>query len=392
MLAGRLQLGQLTEQMSELVEQTKMAQPDSPGYWQRPSAPAPGPSPPAAGGGWRRETLLLLPQQEEAATAAEAAAAKAVEDARAEAAEAVRTVKVRSAQAVKAARAEAAEERERAEAERKVWRTRAAEEALRRSNSTAKTAAALTKAEKQAAEAEMRAANAERQVAHEKARADKAEQAREAAVKEAAAKEAAHAVSPSESSLASSSAARRLQRANERADGRSVASASEAPADKDSDAAIARLHAIAQFELQQVRDLELSFDPFPDQATRARLGTSAPPPHYPGAEHAQGSRALRRDPSGNQILARPDLLARQVVQQSRVPPQPSAAGGASSQLCELTPRTSDVMRMSEREAAAIEQLGALFTMPQNELRAVLERRRWDVDAAASEIIDFGSYF
>ena len=50
------------------------------------------------------------------------------------------------------------------------------------------------------------------------------------------------------------------------------------------------------------------------------------------------------------------------------------------------------MRMSEQEAAAIEQLGALFTLPQNELRAVLERRQWDVDAAASEIIDIGLSF
>ena len=74
---------------------------------------------------------------------------------------------------------------------------------------------------------------------------------------------------------------------------------------------------------------------------------------------------------------------------------PSVAGGATSQLGELTqltPRTVEVMQASEREAAALDQLGALFALPQRELRAILERRQWDVDAAASELIELGLHF
>ena len=50
------------------------------------------------------------------------------------------------------------------------------------------------------------------------------------------------------------------------------------------------------------------------------------------------------------------------------------------------------MQASEREAAALDQLGALFALPQRELRAILERRQWDVDAAASELIELGLHF
>ena len=40
---------------------------------------------------------------------------------------------------------------------------------------------------------------------------------------------------------------------------------------------------------------------------------------------------------------------------------------------DLTPRTAAVIEASEREGTAMAQLGALFTLPQGELRAVLER-------------------
>ena len=40
------------------------------------------------------------------------------------------------------------------------------------------------------------------------------------------------------------------------------------------------------------------------------------------------------------------------------------------------------------EAAAMEELGAFFPeLPPSELRAVLERTRWDVNSAACELID-----
>ena len=56
----------------------------------------------------------------------------------------------------------------------------------------------------------------------------------------------------------------------------------------------------------------------------------------------------------------------------------------------LTPRTETLLSVSAVETAAMEQLRGCFpTLPPSELRAVLERVGWDVNAAAGELIDIG---
>lgn len=213
LIAGRLAVGQLAEQMSDLIAQTRMAA----GMGHLHAEPDPGvpPTPGGAGGGAERGAGLLgrmfggvgggedrptpagngrggegsaLARAEAAEAEARAArleAVQAVEEARrtaaaakAEAADAVRAEKARAAKQVRSALATAAEEREAREADRKMQREAAAEEVAKRSLATGKANAAREKAEHAAAEAEARAREAELQATREKARADAAERAR----------------------------------------------------------------------------------------------------------------------------------------------------------------------------------------------------------------------
>ena len=64
----------------------------------------------------------------------------------------------------------------------------------------------------------------------------------------------------------------------------------------------------------------------------------------------------------------------------------------SSNAGAATPRTQErvALRASAMEAAAMDELGTLFpSLPPSELRAVLTRLQWDVNAAACELIDVG---
>ena len=72
----------------------------------------------------------------------------------------------------------------------------------------------------------------------------------------------------------------------------------------------------------------------------------------------------------------------QTPDQQSLPANPGAA----------TPRTQErvALRASAMEAAAMDELGTLFpSLPPSELRAVLTRLQWDVNAAACELIDVG---
>ncbi|KOO27512.1 kinesin heavy chain [Chrysochromulina tobinii] len=54
----------------------------------------------------------------------------------------------------------------------------------------------------------------------------------------------------------------------------------------------------------------------------------------------------------------------------------------------VTPRTAAVIEMSRREALALQQLGFIFPeLPERKLREALERVDWNLDAAASELIE-----
>ena len=66
------------------------------------------------------------------------------------------------------------------------------------------------------------------------------------------------------------------------------------------------------------------------------------------------------------------------------------AGADEDELMGITPRTRQVLQASKREAAALEALGSLFPgLSQGELRAVLERHEWEVNAACCELMDMG---
>lgn len=229
LLAGRLAVGQLSEQMAALLEQTREAAAggDSRPTARPPAAPAdPSPPRPVHPFSWLTgeapapesapladlEAHARAEAAEEAAREAKEAASVAVEEAqraaaaaKAEAAEAVRThsqmsltflictpphvalpecvwqvrvERARAAKQVRSAQASAVVEKEAREAERAALREAAAHEAARRGQAASKAEAGRAKAEQAARVAEARAEVAEQQAAREKERADVAERAR----------------------------------------------------------------------------------------------------------------------------------------------------------------------------------------------------------------------
>ena len=148
----------------------------------------------------------------------------------------------------------------------------------------------------------------------------------------------------------------------------------------------------------QARDLAHSLDDFDDERGHNH-GDSfpMPPSPYPGQDL---------------VMMRPDLIAfqRQQRQQQQQPPLAAEDPFASSPPWQQQPPPppphheaaaggdddddlAAALEASRKEAAAMQQLGALFgLMPQRELRAVLERQRWDVNAAACELIEIGMHY
>ena len=314
--AGRLQLGQLAEQMSELVEQTRAVQQEkqkqqqsvasAPAFswpWSRQeeveetnasdelhqqtsavalqsTADRPGTKRKAkatarGGGGVETERASM---GEDASAAA--AVKEAIEQAKAEgraakaaAAEAVRREQVRAAKAVRAAQAAAEEERRRLEAEKRDWREKAAVEADKRTKSAIKAASALEQAEQKLTAAEARAVAAEKAAAEERLRAERAEAAATAA-SEGFAKAAtpgktgarAHANAPAADAAVPTAdvvASPPLSPSGEgsassRAAARRLQRAQQRGTFVDrvaEDERLAQLHNLAQEELQQIREL-----------------------------------------------------------------------------------------------------------------------------------------
>ena len=314
--AGRLQLGQLAEQMSELVEQTRAVQQEkqkqqqsvasAPAFswpWSRQeeveetnasdelhqqtsavalqsTADRPGTKRKAkatarGGGGVETERASM---GEDASAAA--AVKEAIEQAKAEgraakaaAAEAVRREQVRAAKAVRAAQAAAEEERRRLEAEKRDWREKAAVEADKRTKSAIKAASALEQAEQKLTAAEARAVAAEKAAAEERLRAERAEAAATAA-SEGFAKAAtpgktgarAHANAPAADAAVPAAdvvASPPLSPSGEgsassRAAARRLQRAQQRGTFVDrvaEDERLAQLHNLAQEELQQIREL-----------------------------------------------------------------------------------------------------------------------------------------
>ena len=559
LLAGRLQVGMLAEQMNELVEQTREAASSARELPAVAQAPASwlmmpwqtSPAPPAAHatttpvsepraesadgsaagsaeskiGGCGGHTHARgaadgtssapVPHaravavahkaatDEETAAALEAARAEA-EAARTSAADAVRRERAKAERAIKAAKAEAATAQEAREEERRVLREAAAQQAAKRTQQASRADAALHKAEQQARDAEARATAAERRLAEQEKRAERAEAAATAArekAKATAREEAAAASkatgSPAQPSTAaavieggpqaaalgagqhdasapvvplrqdrvaphplqspssplhspaSSHAARRLQRSQERATSRSpsargpppnggghggVSGASNSGASGAPSSGGATSSTLYELEVPSGtapgqkfiaslngRLMSVVCPPgvLPGQTIRVAMPRNAAPagPWVGGSDGAVGTRAdgfpddvderaqaeaYRAYEAQRQQLGQLHSLARwgqsQVASMQESlntmegdPQQrhgrhqyPGHEGRAAP---DLTPRTAAVIEASEREGTAMAQLGALFTLPQGELRAVLERMDWDVNAAASELID-----
>jgi hypothetical protein len=412
LLMGRLQLGQLAEKMAELIGQSSELSAPPPAsegaaasadvFAGRGGATTPSQAPRAIPTA-RTAQAKASAAQAQAVAASDATAAellkaqKAIEEAKMQAETALRAERARAAKVVKAAQAEAAETLEKRTAEiskeTREWREKAAAEAEKRNKAATKAAAAEAKAEEQAAAAvreRTRANAAEQRLLAEKARADAAEAAAKAA----------------DARAASADAERE----------RLTAAAAKAEADAeaaDDAAAFAAAVAAAAFQPTSAAPTAV-IDPFPalpspassaaarrlqrsqERATRLPLPTTATPPDY--------CRVPQVAPTGG--LNRPDLLHRQLGpseahhrwEPSPTPPpmtqsweptlfrgRPSAP--ASSRQT-VTPRTAAVIEMSRREALALQQLGFIFPeLPERKLREALERVDWNLDAAASELIE-----
>lgn len=171
-------------------------------------------------------------------------------------------------------------------------------------------------------------------------------------------------------------------------------------------AEMARLHAVAQFGSQQLVDLEQQLN---------TLDPATPPSSYPGHSMLYEVRVPPGVRPGSTFKAyigstlmditcpqgvapgdpvhvagpgRASTLPPAPPRQARLPTPSEAAAAASVTDDGLTPRTAAVMRASEMEASAVEQLSQLFpALPPTEVRAVLERLGWDVNAAASELLE-----
>jgi chemotaxis protein histidine kinase CheA len=411
LLMGRLQLGQLAEKMAELISQSSELSAPPPASegaaasedvfagWGGATTPSQAPRAiPTA----RTAQAKASAAQAQAVAASDATAAellkaqKAIEEAKMQAETALRAERARAAKVVKAAQAEAAETLEKRTAEiskeTREWREKAAAEAEKRNKAATKAAAAEAKAEEQTAAAvreRTRANAAEQRLLAEKARADAAEAAAKAA----------------DARAASADAERE----------RLTAAAAKAEADAeaaDDAAAFAAAVAAAAFQPTSAAPTAV-IDPFPalpspassaaarrlqrsqERATRLPLPTTATPPDY--------CRVPQVAPTGG--LNRPDLLHRQLGpseahhrwEPSPTPPpmtqsweptlfrgRPSAPASRET----VTPRTAAVIEMSRREALALQQLGFIFPeLPERKLREALERVDWNLDAAASELIE-----
>ncbi len=460
LLAGRLQLGQLAEQMAALVEQSRetheplgaaaagaAASADGgSGWWPWSAATAGTVEPPqaltrgAAGGGpagggpasggaaqappagsagstEQAAQSTSTAQAKAIAAAAQARAAevmqaqKAVEETKAQAAEALRAERVRAAKVVKAAQAEAAQALEKRAAESREWREKAAAEAEKRNKAASKAASAVARAEEQAAAAEReraRADAAEQRAAAEKARADTAE-----AVAKAAAERVARADAERERSatVAAAEAAAAVKAATA-AEAASAAEAAEAAEAVDAFvAAEAARAAVASNDASEASRGRAATsdcagqpaddtDPFPALVASASAARRIQRSQERATRLPSPTAPLPTVPSppghgdGRLMLSRPDLIQRLY---SSTPPVPAHAtatmtapdrNGPSAASESFTPRTAAVVEASRKEALLIQQLSFIFpALPEVELRAALERFEWSVDAAACELID-----
>ena len=162
--------------------------------------------------------------------------------------------------------------------------------------------------------------------------------------------------------------------------------------DTSSDEAMARLHALAQLELQQARvpmgtrtsrppsNRTLYLSATQVRELEGQLDTVAGSSLYPGHEL---------------VLRRPDLIPMQHHGLARPPP---AAHSPPSTLHTHGDGDDDdglaaALEASRREDAAMQQLGVLFSeISHAELRACLERFSFDVNAAANELIELGIHY
>lgn len=426
LLAGRLQLGMLSEQMAALVEQSRdLAAPVAEardacgvagggGFWPWEGAmTSTGSSSQVA-----QSERLAIPTCSADAAASEQASAqaiaqaaaqvraaavieaqKAVEETKAQAAEELRTERARAAKVAKAAQAEAADALEKRAAESRAWREKAAAEAEKRSRAASKAASATAKAEEQTAAAmreRARADAAEERAAVEKARADAAEAAARIATEQVArASEPRQIVDEAtpaaEAEITTMRAAdtrsrhepRRWSAASRDAPGAAEAANMEACDDADPFpvTSVASASAARRIHRSQERATRLPSPTAPSLSAHGggglqlnrpdlieRLYPDMPPrptyaPHYPGLP-----------PRPTNMHATPNEAAHHT--------------GSSASSATFTPRTAAVVETSRKEAQLIQQLGFIFpALPEVELRAALERFEWSLDAAACELID-----
>ena len=324
-------------------------------------------------------------------------AQKAVEEAKMQAEQALRAERARAAKVVKAAQAEAAETLEKRTAEiskeTREWREKAAAEAEKRNKAATKAAAAEAKAEEQAAAAvreRTRANAAEQRLLAEKARADAAEAAAKAADARAASADA-------ERERLTAAAAKAEADAEAANDAAAFAAAVAAAAFQPTSAAPAAvidpsLALPSPASSAAARRLQRS----QERATRLPSPTTAPPLDY--------CRVPQVAPTGG--LNRPDLLHRQLGPSEahhRWEPSPTTTpmtpsweptllrgrpSASASSRETVTPRTATVIEMSKREALDLQQLGFIFPeLPERKLREALDRVAWNLDDAARELIE-----
>jgi hypothetical protein len=140
---------------------------------------------------------------------------------------------------------------------------------------------------------------------------------------------------------------------------------------------ISKLHAFALFARSQTEALEEALATMGLQmgsaASEARWGGAGS--EQRGSQHQQGT-ALPLAQSGLPERS-PQPYATGPQGQTGAPERPPSA------------LTSAALRASVMEAQALADLGELFPLAPSELRAVLERSDWDVNAAAGELMDLG---